>query len=110
MIRILDFGFWILDSRNRKSKIKNLKCAGRVAPLVPSLLYALPSIAMACPLCKEALFEPGQLGQKLATAKAYALSIGLMLLVPTALVSGIVVAVLRTVRRAKRLAQPPRSS
>jgi len=54
---------------------------------------------MACPGCKEALFDPGQLPQKLATAKGYAVSIGLMLAVPATLIGGITALVIRSCHR-----------
>ena len=60
------------------------------------------SVASACPMCKEALFDPGQLHHRLATAKGYALSIGLMLSVPLALVVALVTAVVRAQRRHHR--------
>ncbi len=64
-----------------------------------SCLLLIPASAMACPGCKEALFDPGQLPQKLATAKGYALSIGLLLAVPFGLIAGITLSILRASRR-----------
>ncbi len=55
--------------------------------------------AQACPGCKEALFDPEQLPQKLSTAMGYALSIGLMLLVPAGLVTAVTVSIVRAQRR-----------
>ena len=66
------------------------------------MLYRMPE-ASACPGCKEALFDPGQLPQKLATAKGYALSIGLMLGMPAALIGGIAWLIARGAR-------PPRNA
>ena len=63
------------------------------------LLLTFPAIGLACPGCKEALFDPGQLAQKLSTAKGYALSIGLLLSVPFALVAGITALVVRAGRK-----------
>ena len=62
-------------------------------------VLGLPAFAWACPGCKEALFDPGQLSQKLATARAYSLSVGLLLLVPASLILGVAVAVIRASRR-----------
>ena len=59
-------------------------------------------LARACPLCKEALFDPGQLHQKLALARGYALSIGLMLAMPLALVAGLTLMIVRAQRRKHR--------
>lgn len=64
--------------------------------------FALVSIAeraWACPGCKEALFDPGHLPQKLAAAKGYALSIGLMLATPVALVAIVATLIVRAQRR-----------
>ena len=54
----------------------------------------------ACPGCKEALFDPGQLHQKLWAAKGYALSIGLLLLAPAILVAALALMIVRGARRA----------
>jgi len=69
------------------------------------LVLFCAGVAEACPGCKEALFDPGQLPQKLATAKGYAWSIGLMLVVPAGLVSLLAAAIVRAQRR-KRAALP----
>ena len=60
--------------------------------------FILPIGAEACPACKEALFDPGQLHQKLSTAKGYALSILLMLSVPIALIGSITTLIVRAQR------------
>ena len=64
------------------------------------MLYRMPE-ASACPACKESLFDPSQLHQKLSAAKGYALSIGLLLSVPSALVGGIALLIVRAARRAR---------
>ena len=69
-------------------------------------LASLAERAWACPGCKEALFDPGQLPQKLATAKGYALSIGLLLAVPAAVLGFIAVQIVRAIRRHQRAARP----
>ena len=66
-----------------------------------SFLAFFPITVSACPGCKEGLFDPGQLQQKLATARGYALSIGLMLAMPLALVGGVALLILRASRRAR---------
>lgn len=58
-----------------------------------------PAVGWACPGCKEALFDPGQLAQKLSTARGYAISIGLLLAVPVALVAGTAALIVRAQRR-----------
>ena len=66
----------------------------------------LPSLAWTCALCKEALFDPSQIQQKIATAKGYALSIGLMLMMPLSLVGGVTTLVVRAYRRRRRVDTP----
>ena len=107
MKQIFDFGFWILDwrwnIRNLKSKIQNLKCAhvSLVLFLVACSALLWPTLTRACPGCKEALFDPGQLQQKLSTAKGYALSIALLLSVPLALIGGITALIIRARHRVR---------
>ena len=69
--------------------------------LIGLLAFCLlvPAIVMACPACKEALFDPGQLKQTLATAKGYAMSIALLLSVPAALIGGTAALIVRAHRR-----------
>ena len=69
------------------------------------MLYHAPS-AWACPGCKEALFDPGQIAQKRATASGYALSIMLMLSMPALLIGGSAALLVRAHRRRKT---PPQS-
>ena len=102
MLRILDFRFSILDYAafvNPKSKIQNPKF------LMRALLafFASSAVAWACPACKEALFDPGQLQQTLATAKGYAMSIALLLSVPAALIGGTAALIVRAHRRQKHV-------
>jgi hypothetical protein len=59
--------------------------------------------AWACPGCKEALFDPAGLQERLAAARGMAASILLMLAVPVALIGGIAFGVARSARRR----QPP---
>lgn len=66
------------------------------------MVLSMPAMVMACPGCKEALFEPGQLHQRLATAQGYALSIALLLVVPAGLVGGIALRIVHTRRRGAR--------
>lgn len=63
------------------------------------MLLAMPATGMACPGCKESLVDPSELGQRLATAKGYAFSIGLLLAVPVGLVSALTLAIVRAHRR-----------
>lgn len=73
-------------------------CAG-AALLACAFSCLFPAPGIACPGCKETLFDPSQLPQKLGAARGYALSIGLLLAVPFALVGGIAAAVIRANRR-----------
>ena len=100
MKRILDFRFSILDYAafvNPKSKIQNPK----LLMLAGFFLLAFSTVAWACPFCKEALFDPGQLQQKLSTARGYAMSIALFLSVPAVLVGGVAALIVRAFRRHK---------
>jgi hypothetical protein len=65
------------------------------------LLLTFTGVVWACPGCKEALFDPGQLKQRRSTARGYALSIGLMLAVPALLVVGLSAGIIRSARRRK---------
>jgi hypothetical protein len=58
-----------------------------------------PPVAQACPTCKEALLDPGQAQRILQAATAYAVSIGLLLLVPALLITSVAAAVIRASRR-----------
>ena len=60
-------------------------------------------VVEACPGCKEALFDPSQLHQRLSTAKGYAFSIGLMLLMPVGLIGALTALIVRAQRRKSRL-------
>ena len=71
------------------------------------MLYHAPS-AWACPGCKEALFDPGQLAQKRAAEGGYAMSIALMLSMPALLVGGATFLLVRAHRR-KQPHVPPQS-
>ena len=64
-----------------------------------SYCLVFPAVVFACPGCKEALFDPRELPQRLATARGYALSIGLMLAMPLGLVGGLGAAIIRSSRR-----------
>ena len=76
---------------------------GHFATLVLlSALLFFPAIVNACPGCKEALFDPGQLQQKLSTAQGYAWSIALLLACPAVLVLGVTALVVRASRRRNR--------
>jgi uncharacterized membrane protein YozB (DUF420 family) len=62
------------------------------------LLYHA-NVAEACPGCKEALLDPGELPQRLSMARGYAMSIGLLLLVPFGLVGILAALIARAHRR-----------
>jgi len=102
MKRILDFRLRIFDyasSINPKSKIQNPK----LLMLIGFFLLVSSTVAWACPFCKEALFDPSQLKQTLATAKGYAMSIILLLSVPAALIGGTAALIVRAHRRQKHV-------
>jgi uncharacterized membrane protein YozB (DUF420 family) len=70
--------------------------------IIGALLAAilLPVNASACPGCKEAAFDTAEQSRaKLASAKGYGLSIGLMLLVPVSLIGGIGITIARGAKR-----------
>ncbi len=103
MREISDCGFRIAEDRRAipKSKIQNPKYAARTVFFLVIIFSALffPVTAIACPGCKDALFDPGQLPQRLAYAKGYAMSIGLFLLVPVTLIGSIAALILRAQHR-----------
>ena len=74
-----------------------------MALAVVTLILLWPVLASACPGCKEALFDPGALPQRLSTARGYALSIGLLLVIPFGLVGGLTVLIMRAHRRTRRV-------
>ena len=63
------------------------------------LVLLFPAAALACPLCKEILMDPGKLSETLSTAKGYALSIGVMLSIPALLIGGVTLLIVRSHRR-----------
>ena len=67
-----------------------------------SVVAGRSGTANACPACKEALFDPAQLPQRLATARGYAVSIGVMLAVPALLIGGVATRIVRSARGAPR--------
>ncbi len=86
-----------------RSAICDSKLAIRFRPL--GLLagwmawLALPAMVLACPTCKEALFDPTQAQQVLKTAQGYAMSIGLLIGTPLLLVGGVATLIVRHARR-----------
>jgi hypothetical protein len=76
-------------------------CVLCVAAVVLMWVAWSPSV-LACPTCKEALFDPAQAQQTLATAKGYATSIGLLLGTMGLLIGGVTTAVIRSARRQRR--------
>ncbi len=65
---------------------------------------AVAGVAHACPGCKEALFDPQQLPQRLRAAQGYAWSIAALLLVPAAMIGGLVGWIVFSQRRLARKA------
>ena len=62
-------------------------------------VFMWSGIVWACPLCKEALFDPTQARQAAGTAKGYAISISLLLGMPLLLVGGVATALIRQAKR-----------
>ena len=73
---------------------------GSLTSLLTFLLCS--SIGESCPGCKEALFDPAGLPQRLSTARGYALSIGLLLTIPAGLVGTLTALIVRAHRRTLR--------
>ena len=75
----------------------------RWLPVICGLaLLALPGIAWACPMCKDALVGSGEGAKFSSAARAYALSIVVLLLPPLALLSGLSCWIVRSLRRTVR--------
>ena len=71
--------------------------------------WLIPSAAWACPLCKDALVEPGRNATQSRAARAYAISIAALLGAPAVLLGGITTMVVRSSRpRRQRVAALPR--
>ena len=66
------------------------------------MVFGWAASAGACPGCKESLFDPAQLPQRLATARGYALSIAVMLSVPAVLIGGVAALIFRAARNRRR--------
>jgi hypothetical protein len=64
-------------------------------------LLAWSMVVSACPGCKDALIEIKDFARRQATSQGYNLSIGLLLLVPAALVGGMTALLVRSARRKK---------
>lgn len=67
-----------------------------------ALLPMAPREAQACPGCKEAVVAPAEIGRRQAASRAFNLSVGVLLLVPLALVGMVTTVVVRSQRRARR--------
>ena len=71
----------------------------KIGWLAAGLVVAAASTTWACPGCKEALFDPGQVGQRVSAARGYALSIGLLLGLPALMLAGIAALIVRSRRK-----------
>lgn len=76
-----------------------LRIVGLLAVSCLSFTLSGSTSAWACPTCKEALLDPGQAQRVLQAATAYAVSIGLLLIVPALLITAVAAAVVRAHRR-----------
>lgn len=61
--------------------------------------WVFQGVAWACPMCKEALFDPGQAAAQSGLVRGYAVSIAAMLGVPALIIGGIGVVIARSARR-----------
>lgn len=84
-----------------KSKSDWLRISWFLLPFFFYLLSCIPSV-LACPGCKEALFDPGQIQQKRSMARGYAISIGILLTMPAGLVGALAALIISARRRASR--------
>ena len=97
-------------SRQPRKAISNQQSAISLRYFVSWLLMAgcwllSSAAAFACPMCKEALLDPGQAAAQAAgAANGYAASIAALLSVPFVLVGGIATLVARSARRHQRSA------
>ena len=73
---------------------------GRFIFLLLATYYLLPTVLWACPLCKEALLDPGQAAAQSGVARGYALSIAALLGVPVVLMGLIAWRIVQASRRA----------
>jgi heme/copper-type cytochrome/quinol oxidase subunit 2 len=62
-------------------------------------LLLLAPVALACPLCAEALFSPGESAAKSRLLWGYVVSVVTLLGIPVLLVGGIAIAITRAARR-----------
>ena len=88
-----------LSSKNVQRVLRCVCTQARRHAGTALLVLLFPAAALACPACKEALFDPGQLKQTLATAKGYAMSILLLLSMPAVLIGGTAALIVRAHRR-----------
>ena len=75
----------------------------RRAGLAAFALLMWVTTALACPMCKDALFDPGQAQAASRAARGYLLSIGALIGVPLLLVIGSIVWVVRASRPRRTL-------
>ena len=73
---------------------------GRVLVVLLMTCGVLPTVLWACPLCKDALLDPGQAAAQSGVARGYALSIAALLGVPVVLMGLIAWRIVQASRRA----------
>ena len=79
---------------------RGLRVASLAAVLFAAAAAGFSAGARACPGCKEAAFDtPDQAERRVAAARAYGTTIGLMLLLPAAMVGTIGFSVVRSARK-----------
>ncbi|MBI4354092.1 MAG: hypothetical protein HY595_02535 [Candidatus Omnitrophica bacterium] len=64
-------------------------------------LVVFQGVAWACPMCKEALFDPNQAAAQSGVVRGYAVSIAAMLGVPALLMGAMGFVIARSARRAR---------
>ena len=74
--------------------------------VVLALWLLTPTAALACPACKDAVFDSSQAQQTTQRAKGFAVSIALMLGMPALLIGGVATSVVLAHRSAARRAPP----
>ena len=71
--------------------------------LLTAYFVLAETAVLACPLCKEALFSPGEAAAQSRVVQGYAISIAVLLGIPILLVGGLALWLVRSARRTKHL-------
>ena len=71
------------------------------------LMIGVPMLVTACPMCKDALLDPGQAATQSRVAQGYALSIAALLGIPVMFIGGVAAWVVMAARRVGRRVDTP---